>query len=501
LFFLAVEQSGKGTAQPGGARNLFERKNTVTVLRIRQRWERAGQEWRKLNNIPSFRQTSISLVYLALITIAELVTTMGDPKVGVSLHAMVLTILLLHASTINKGMMRRFVILLSLAPMIRILSLSIPLSQLGLPIIYWYLVIGVLLAIAAVVAGRIAGLEWRRIGMTTRHWPMQSLLGLVGLGLGLVEYWILKPGPLAAVMNLEDIIISIFILLFFTGVLEEFIFRGLLQSASMQVLGKFGLVYVAILFAVLHLGYKSVSDLVFVLLVGLLFGWMAWKTQSLWGASLAHGIANICLYVFFPFFLGSGATPVSSADGVVAMVATPEPVSQAYQNATVSASLALPPVNAVVDDSDPGLLHTGNNLWLDSTHGYGGSFLWTYAAQSVPDVVVTWFPTLQGCGLYRVEAFIPEGIGLTDSARYAVTHRGGGTTVQISQAVYSGKWAPLGSYEFEAGASAYIQLSNLTGEDPKILRWVVFDAVRWTIVRPCAATAGAPPRPSVTSVQ
>jgi membrane protease YdiL (CAAX protease family) len=473
----------------------------VTALRIRQRWARLGEEWRKLNNIPSFRQTAISLGYLALITIAELVTTIGDPKVGVSMHAMILTILLLHASTINKGMMRRFVILLSLAPLIRILSLSIPLSQLGLPIIYWYLVIGVLLAIAAVVAGRIAGLEWRRIGMTTRNWPLQTLMGMIGLGLGLVEYWILQPGPLAAVMNLEDILISIFILLFFTGVLEEFIFRGLMQSASMQVLGKFGLVYVAILFAVLHLGYKSVSDLVFVLLVGLMFGWMAWKTQSLWGASLAHGIANICLYVFFPFFLGSGAMPVSSADGAVAMVATPEPISQANQSATVSANLLLPSVDTVVDDKDPGLLHTGNNLWLDSTNGYGGSFLWTYAAQSVPDTVVTWFPSLQGCSLYRVEAFIPEGIGLTDSARYAVTHRGGTTTVQISQAAYSGKWASLGVYEFEAGASAYIQLSNLTGEDPKILRWVVFDAIRWTIVGPCSTAAGAPPPQAGTSVQ
>jgi membrane protease YdiL (CAAX protease family) len=464
----------------------------VAVLRLKQQWNKLGDEIRRLNSIPSFRQTAVSLGYLFLITMAEMVTTLGDPKIGVSMHAMILTGLLLHASVINKGMMRRFIILLSLAPLIRILSLSIPLSKLGLPIIYWYLVIGILLSLAAIVAGRITGLEWRRIGWTSRNWPVQSLLGLIGLGLGLVEYWILQPGPLAPVMNLEDILVSIFILLFFTGVLEEFIFRGLMQSASMQVLGKFGLVYVAVLFAILHLGYKSITDLVFVLLVGLLFGWMAWKTQSLWGASLAHGIANICLYVFFPFFLGSGSMPVSSTDGTVVIGATPEPVSQMNWNATVSASLLLPSENAIVDDKDPGLLHTGNNLWLDSTNGFGGSFLWTYAAQSVPDIVVTWFPSLQGCSRYRVDVFIPGGVGLTDSARYMVTHRQGTTAVQISQAAYSGGWAPLGVFEFEAGASAYIQLSNLTGEDPKLLRWVGFDAIRWTILSPCSVGTGTP---------
>ena len=184
--------------------------------------------------------------------------------------------------------------------------------------------------------------------------------------------------------------------------------------------------------------------------------------------------------------------PVSSTDGAVALAATPDLISQVDSNATVSASLLLPSQDTIVDDTDSGLLHTGNNLWLDSTNGFGGSFLWTFAAQSVPDIVVTWFPSLQGCSLYRVDAFIPDGVGLTDSARYAVTHRWGTTVVQISQNAYRGGWVALGGFEFEAGASAYIQLSNLTGEDPKVRRWVGFDAVRWTIVNACSGETDIP---------
>ena len=41
----------------------------------------------------------------------------------------------------------------------------------------------------------------------------------------------------------------------------------------------------------------------FVLMAGLFFGWVVKRTGSLLGVSLAHGIANIGLYLVFPFVL------------------------------------------------------------------------------------------------------------------------------------------------------------------------------------------------------
>jgi len=441
--------------------------------------------------LPTGQFILIGLGYLLLISIAEAITTLVDPQLGLVLHGLVLVILLAHGSLIHRGVLRRFLILLALAPMIRIISLSIPLQKIGLPLIYWYLVIGLLLFFAAFIAGRITELGGNRIGWSKRGWPQQLAIGLIGIALGYIEYLILRPGPLAAYQTWEDVIIAGLILLIFTGVLEEYIFRGLMQSASMQVMGKFGLVYVAVLFAVLHLGYHSFPDLVFVLGVGLFFGWCVWKTHSLLGASLAHGIANISLYVFFPLLISAGSFPVASAGAVLSPNLPPAPPAGLTQTTVVNPASGN---ITVVDNNGAGFVFVGSNLWLDATDGFGGSFRWTYAAQTVPDVVVTWLPPLSGCGRYRVEAFIPPGVGLTKSARYSINNRQGTAAVVINQDAVHGTWAMLGIFEFEPGTSANIRLSNETGEDPKLLRWIGFDAIRWIFQGPCGSITAPPAR-------
>jgi hypothetical protein len=436
------------------------------------------QRFRRFIGTPTGHYVAISLVYLVCISIAEALTTLVEPQLGLPLHGLILVVLLVHGSLIQRGVLRRFLILLSLAPLIRILSLSLPLQKIGLPLIYWYLVIGLLLFLAAFIASRITDLRGNRIGWSWRAWPLQLAIGLMGFGLGYLEYLILQPGPLAAYGSWVDVATAAFILLIFTGVLEEFIFRGLMQSASMQMMGKFGLVYVAILFAVLHLGYHSFPDLLFVLMVGLSFGWWVWKTHSLLGASLAHGIANISLYVLFPMLISAGSLPVVSAGKTVSTPAEP--------SAPTSTGL-VPQGGIIVDNADKGFVFAGKNPWLDATDGFEGSFRWTYAAQSDPDVVATWIPAFPNCGNYRVEAYIPPGIGLTEDARYIIRHAQGISVVAINQAQGEGKWVPMGSYEFEPGVSSNIQLSNGTGEDPKLLRWVAFDAIRWVYQSACSS--------------
>ncbi|MGB7537102.1 MAG: CPBP family glutamic-type intramembrane protease [Anaerolineales bacterium] len=439
---------------------------------------------------PAGSDLIVGLSYLAMISIAEAITTLVEPQLGMVLHGLVLVMLLLHGSLTHRGVLRRFLILLSISPLIRIVSLSLPLQKIGLPLIYWYLVIGVLLFLAAFIASRVTDLRGSRISWTWGVWPQQLGIGLIGFGLGYMEFMILKPGPLAAYVTWVDVVTAALILMVFTGVLEEYIFRGLMQSATMQMMGRFGLIYVALLFAVLHLGYHSLIDVLFVLMVGLLFGWLVWKTQSLLGVSLAHGIANISLYVIFPVLISSGSLPVASLEPTPIPEATPAPL-MAITPAT--GTVAWQDV-ITVDDGDPGFVYTGTNLWLDLTRGYNGKFRWTYAAQSAPNVVATWVPPLSRCGGYFAEAFIPTGTGLTPSAAYTVNHRSGTTAVVVNQTSVNGTWIALGFFEFAPGTSANIQLSNGTGDDPKLLRWVAFDAIRWTFQSDCSAAAAFPIR-------
>ncbi len=250
----------------------------------------------------SFR--GIAILYLVALTLAEALTNLIEPRMGLVTHGLVLVALLLHASFGAQGVQRRFLLALALAPLIRLLSLSLPLPS--FPFVYWYLVVGTPLFIAAYVAARAGKMTKGMVGLNTRSWPVQLLVGVTGIALGLLEYLILRPNPLVAELRWEEIFVPAMILLIFTGVLEEVIFRGVMQYSALRNFGRLGLIYVAIVFAVLHMGYHSALDIVFVFAVAVIFGWVTLRTGSILGVSLAHGLTNITLYLVFPFLI-SGA--------------------------------------------------------------------------------------------------------------------------------------------------------------------------------------------------
>jgi len=251
---------------------------------------------------PTRRYPPISfLIYLISMSVAEAVTTYADPRIGLGLHALILLSLLVHGSIARHVQSRRFLVLLALAPLLRIMSLAVPRGN--NPLIRWYLIVGVLLALATFLAARVTGMSGGRIGLSFRSWPAQILVGLTGPCLGLIEFYILKPGPAVGELSWRSIWLPALIFLAFTGFLEEIVFRGLIQQAALERMGKIGLLYVPALFAVMHLGYRSAMDIVFVFIVGLAFGLIAFRMRSLLGVSLAHGLTNVTLYLIYPFFL------------------------------------------------------------------------------------------------------------------------------------------------------------------------------------------------------
>jgi uncharacterized protein len=243
--------------------------------------------------------TQVALAYLAAITLAELLVTFGEPRLGMAAHCLVLAALLLHTYRVEQPEGRAFLLSLAFAPLIRILSLSLPLVD--FPVVDWYLLTSVPLFAAAFVAARILGYSWIDMGLNLRGWPLQIAIGLTGLAFGALEYVILRPSALAPAPTWSNLWWPALILLISTGLLEEMIFRGLLQRAASAVLRPWGLTYVAILFAVLHIGYRSLVDVLFVLGVGLFFGWIVQRTRSLVGVTLAHGLTNIMLFLIMPF--------------------------------------------------------------------------------------------------------------------------------------------------------------------------------------------------------
>jgi len=252
-------------------------------------------------NIPP-RTLGLLGLYLLGLALAEVVTAFLHPQAGLAIHGALLVVLFLHAALWASGPLQKLLYCLALAPLIRLLSLSMPLAQLQPA--YWYAIIGLPLFLASLLALRLTGYTLAEVGLSLgRSLPLQALTALSGLGLGYLEYLILHPAPLVGTFTLRSIWLPALILLIFTGLLEELIFRGLLQRASYVLLGSPGLVYVSLAFAVLHIGYSSLPDFAFVFAVGLLFSLIAGRSRSILGVTLAHGLTNISLFLVFPFML------------------------------------------------------------------------------------------------------------------------------------------------------------------------------------------------------
>ena len=244
--------------------------------------------------------TNLPLLWKA-ITGAEIATNLPFLVMGVICHAAILTALIVHSSLTAESANRKLLLALCLAPLTRILSLSMPLAQFS-PI-YWYLIIYPPLFLAAWVAMRQLNFTARETGLTARRLPLQLLVMLTGVTFGVVEYFILKPEPLISELYWGEMLLPALVLLIGTGFTEEFICRGVIQRASVEALGRWGIPYVALIFALLHLIHGSAIDIVFVFAIALFFGWVVNRTGSLLGVSLSHGITNISLYLILPFFI------------------------------------------------------------------------------------------------------------------------------------------------------------------------------------------------------
>ena len=241
-----------------------------------------------------------AIIYLVAVAIAEVVTVYVQPIWGIVAHIVILIVVIVHAAVDTRYPHRPLLLSLALVPLVRIISLSMPLAN--IPQMWWYPIIYAPLLAAAVVVMRIVNYKAGQVGLTFSWLPVQLVVGLAGVGFGVVEYFILAPEAMVAELTWQETWLPAVIFLLCTGFVEEFIFRGVLQRSAVESFGGWGIVYVSLLFATLHMGFLSWIDVVFVFVIALFFGWVVKKTGSLLGVTLSHGITNIVLYLVIPFF-------------------------------------------------------------------------------------------------------------------------------------------------------------------------------------------------------
>ncbi len=240
-----------------------------------------------------------AVIYLLAIAAAEAVTVFFVPPWGILCYIVILAIIIVRSALVNVYSHQRLMLPVTLVPLLRIITLAMPLAN--LPQIWLYPIIYTALFVAAVVVVRILDYKPTQIGLTANWLGIQLVVGGTGFLLGLVAYPILGPEPLIANFAWHTIWLPVLILLLCTGFVEEFVFRGIIQSGAVAAFGRWGIVYVSLLFATLYIRFLSVTWVTFAFIISLYFGWLVKDTKSLLGVALAHGILNVALYLILPF--------------------------------------------------------------------------------------------------------------------------------------------------------------------------------------------------------
>jgi membrane protease YdiL (CAAX protease family) len=249
-----------------------------------------------------------AVAYAAALAAAEVLVAAVDPRLGAFTYAVLLVLLLRQGARAAAVAGQRLYWSLALVPVLRLLSLSLPLGS--FTGVWRYAVVAALLLAAEAVALRAQGLRPADVGLRWR-WrdlPLQVLIGLLGVPLGLLWYTLLRPPPLVAALPPGAIWVPAVVLLVSTGLPEELLFRGLLQRASAVVMGPWlGPLLITCLWTALRLGSASWPALGLTFVTGGLFALIAGLTGSIWGVSLANGLTNVVLFLLAPYLVESPA--------------------------------------------------------------------------------------------------------------------------------------------------------------------------------------------------
>jgi membrane protease YdiL (CAAX protease family) len=120
-----------------------------------------------------------------------------------------------------------------------------------------------------------------------------------GVLVGLAEYFVLKPQPVLAGASLVQMLAYIVIVLaVMVGVVEELLFRGLLQTSLEKVVPRWQAIgVVAVMFGLMHVGWMNPLEVLLAYGAGVVFGYLATETDSLIAPITAHGFGNMFLYL------------------------------------------------------------------------------------------------------------------------------------------------------------------------------------------------------------
>jgi membrane protease YdiL (CAAX protease family) len=262
--------------------------------------EGSDQKKLKIKKLRFF--TAIPVICIAF---AEILIFSGRTEDAVWVHIGTLVALCLSNIFVKDTEINKIHQALMLLPILRLISLAMP--KFSTITLYSFIFIYGPLAIpvAIIIIHQRNSLE--QIGISIKNIGTYMILSVpLSFILGLGEYLTIRTGYLIPDLTFVNLLKLTLIMVLFVGLVEEIIFRSILQTRIEQALSMpEALLITSFLFGLMHSGYGTFNEILYTSFVGLVLGFAFYKTKSLPFVAILHGFVNVFLFGILPHYLGS----------------------------------------------------------------------------------------------------------------------------------------------------------------------------------------------------
>ncbi|MFY9200099.1 MAG: CPBP family intramembrane glutamic endopeptidase [Methanosarcina flavescens] len=138
-------------------------------------------------------------------------------------------------------------------------------------------------------------------------WIYIPLSVLTGFAFAQAEYILIGARGLIPDLSSANLLALIVIMVFVVALIEELMFRAILQTSQEEFLGPAGgIILASLLFGIMHSTYGTPFEMVYTFFVGGFLGYLFYRTRSLPLVVMIHGSINVFLFGILPL-TGSGS--------------------------------------------------------------------------------------------------------------------------------------------------------------------------------------------------
>lgn len=264
-------------------------------------------EWESQEDFELRKRRIFTAIPVLCITFAEILIFLGDVKIAVVVHIGGLIGLSLSNIYVNDPEIQKIHQALMLLPILRLINFSMPIFF-DTTLYTFIFIYGTLtIPVAFLIIHQKHTLE--QIGFSMKNiWIYMVLSVPLSFILGLGEYLTIKPEYIIPDLTFENLLKLTIIMVFFVGLIEELIFRSILQTRLAQALSiSESLLITSLLFGLMHSGYGTCYEILYTSFVGFLIGLIFYKTKSLPFITVLHGFINVFLFGIIPHYMGGWA--------------------------------------------------------------------------------------------------------------------------------------------------------------------------------------------------